>query len=493
MQRHVWLIWIANLFLLALTACRGTLEIGIEQTPTPDRAPAATITALANQNARLATLVAQQATPIIPPNLGRIAYVQGGDIWHKALPDGKSQRLTADGRNREPRWSPSGNWIAFRRERHVVIQREALCDVPKPNQETCREVLLLPQQQVWVIDDSGADAHPVNQGLSVDAFAWSPTRDRLAYVTANGELQIVNADGSGLAAVASASLMNRAQGRPGRIAWSPDGAWLAYEWIAQTAASSIWRVSHDGRTRGELYASGAQTKGDVVLAGWSPQGNTILFWQDHARAGFPADGALLYGIPADRRSPEPTRWSTEPMLAHPDFIAPAPPNTIFGARDALALTLGAGQGTWTNKRIELPGVVTLKNYAAISPAWSLSGTRIAYAAMPERENLGLGEPTFQELMQRRIWMTDFATVQWSRQLTNNIGWRDERPLWSADSNHILFARMDTRGRASLWILPVEGTTPRQVVDELTPAPDPIGTYGHANWDDLFDWWQGLAR
>ena len=53
--------------------------------------------------------------------------------------------------------------------------------------------------------------------------------------------------------------------------------------------------------------------------------------------------------------------------------------------------------------------------------------------------------------------------------------------------------MDARGRASLWIIPAEGGAPRQVIDELTPAPDPFGTYGHANLDNLFDWWRGVTR
>src|SRR5512139_2453961 len=100
--------------LLCVVGCNGTLEVGIEQTPTPDHAVAATLTALMAENSLLATRVATLATPAPPvlPDVGRVAYVQGGDIWIKVLPDGKPQRLTTDGRNREPRWSPSGEWLA---------------------------------------------------------------------------------------------------------------------------------------------------------------------------------------------------------------------------------------------------------------------------------------------------------------------------------------------------------------------------------------------
>ena len=46
-------------------------------------------------------------TPTLVPDLGKLAYAQGGDIWGKTLPKGEPQRLTGDGCNREPRWSPS--------------------------------------------------------------------------------------------------------------------------------------------------------------------------------------------------------------------------------------------------------------------------------------------------------------------------------------------------------------------------------------------------
>jgi hypothetical protein len=177
------------------------------------------------------------------------------------------------------------------------------------------------------------------------------------------------------------------------------------------------------------------------------------------------------------------------MLTHLDFVAPAPVESAYGARDSVALILGAGQGTWTNKRINVTGIATVRNIAAISPAWSPRGTSLAYAAMPERQNLSLSD-TFQELMERRIWILEFAGDAKPRQLTRTVGYRDEHPLWSAQGTHILFARLDERGRASLWVIPSEGGTPKQVIDELTPAPDPIGSYGHVDWSSLFDWWRG---
>jgi Tol biopolymer transport system component len=175
------------------------------------------------------------------------------------------------------------------------------------------------------------------------------------------------------------------------------------------------------------------------------------------------------------------------MLPYRDFIAAAPRGAHGSDREAVALVVGAGQGTWANKRIETSVTVSPPGMAAISPAWSPDGQRLAYAAMPEREGLGLGEPMLQELMARRIWVADVAGGGPPRQITDGVGYRDEFPRWSADGATILFARINTRGRASLWIAPTGGGALRQVVDELTPAPDPISAHGHVEWDNLFDW------
>lgn len=498
MDRQPGLLLATVLIVLILEGCGGTLEVGIERTPTPNLAATATVSALMAENARLAALVAAQVTPTPPPDLGRVAYVQGSDIWYKTLPDGKPQRLTTDGRNREPRWSPSGAWLAFRRERLVVVPVAGACDVPRPREDVCRDLVAVPQKQVWIIEDDGSEARPLNQGLSVEAFAWSPTRDRLAYVTANGELQAIDADGSGLTTLVTTISFPNGVGKVGRIAWSPDGLWIAYEWSVQTADPSqsyqgIWKVAQNGWERVELYRGSTAGKSAAILAGWTTQGKEVVFWQDQARASFPVGGAPLYRVPANPGSPDngvPDPVGHEPVLVYDDFVAPAPPDTGWGMMNAVAVVAGAGQRTWADKRIAVTMNVSPGGMAAISPTWSPNGKWLAYVAMPEWEGTSLVEPTVQELMQRRIWIADPAGSATGRRLTGAVGYRDERPLWSAGGDYILFARLDARGRASLWLVALDSGVSRQVVDELTPAPDPLGSYGHVDWDSLFDWWRG---
>jgi len=419
-------------------------------------------------------------TPTPTPNLGKLAYVQGGDIWVKALrlgsgqalPDGESQRLTTDGRNQKPRWSPSGQWLAFRKG----------------------------EDQVWLMSADGNGAQALNEGGAVGAFAWAPADDRLAYV-ANGELRAINADGTDPATLVPQSLPDRDPGQVGHMIWAPDGSCIAYAWVEGPSGQpltyeGLWKVSSDGRQRAELYASGAPEKGVALLAGWSLDGQHILFWQGEIlSASLLSDGPAFYSLPADGGEPIEL---VDSVLVHDDFVAPAPQGGW------LAVAAGSYRATWMNKRV---GVVeaggdeltwlTEESVAAFSPAWSPDGVHLAYVAMPDRGDLVGGEDARLGMMERRIWVVDAQGKPQPQQLTDDLAYRDERPLWSADGSHLLFARLDAEGRASLWLIPAGGGAPRQVVDQLTPLPGPaagwFGYYGHVDWDQLFDWWPGQGE
>jgi len=497
MRRSILLL--LAVFLLA--GCSSVLEVGIERTPTPDVAPAATMTAMASEISRLATRVATQVTPTLPPppNLGYLAYVQGGDIWIKALPTGTPQRLTTDGHNTSPRWSPSGQWLAFRKERQVMVEQE--CEIPRLRPQVCVESVPVLQKQVWVVEAESNSAHSLSQGTSIDAFAWSPADDRLAYSTAKGGLSTADADGADVVTLVSPTTGDdNSSGRLGRFAWNSDGTLIAYEWRVQSPTQTLtyqglWQVSVGGRERGELYASSLPQKGEAILAGWSPQGRRVLFWQSESLLASRTDGAPLYSVSAGKAQSNtnaPAQLEIEEvMLSYSDFIAPAPRGISSEMRDTVALVVGSNRGTWRNKRIELAGrAISPKSLAAIAPAWSPNGARLAFVAAPDRADLGSEEAIRVGLMQRRIWVTDVTGEIEPQRLTDGTAYREERPLWSADGSHLLFARMDAKGRASLWLMAVDGGAPRQVVDELTPAPDPVDSYGHIDWETLFDWWRG---
>lgn len=160
---------------------------------------------------------------------------------------------------------------------------------------------------------------------------------------------------------------------------------------------------------------------------------------------------------------------------------------------------GGFRGAWTNKTLHVVVAstgeslaLTLPDLAASSPAWSPDGQHIACVAMSERGDVGGGEPARQALMGRRLWVVSIDGQPQAERLTDDPAYRDEYPLWSANGSHILFARFNAEGQASLWLIPAAGGEPLQVVKGLTPAPEWFGYYGHIDWDDLFDWWRGPA-
>jgi Tol biopolymer transport system component len=411
------------------------------------------------------------ATPAV--DLGKVAYLKEGDLWVKVLPTGEPQRLTTDGQNHSPLWSPSGQWLTFRKE-----------------------------QQVWIIQADGSAPRLLDNGAVVGAFVWAPTTDRLAYATSRGELRITSPDSPDPITLLPQSEPKQNPGQVGRIVWSPDEEWIAYGWQQRQADGSLtyqglWQISVDGRKRVELHNSGAPERGVALLAGWSPTGERVLFWQgDILSASLLADGAPLYTIKAGQDLADdnpPTRLGTERMLLYADFLAPAPPQSVWGADDVVALAAGEGREAWTNKRLEIAErPLTPETVVATSPAWSPDGQYIAYVAMPDRGHLlEEGVPAIrQALMERHIWINNVSGNTQPRQLTNDAGYRDEWPLWSADGSHILFTRLDSQDRASLWLIPAEGGEPQQVVEELPPPSDWFDYYGHLDWSQRFDWWRG---
>jgi Tol biopolymer transport system component len=459
--------------LVAVAACTGTFDLQIETTPGPE----ATITALESENAELATQVATGSSTPTPPDLGALAYVQGGDVWVRSFPDGERRRLTTDGRNRAPRWSPTGEWLAFRKGEH---------------------------DQVWIIWTEGEDAYAINEGIPVEAYAWSPGEDRLAYVDApNGELRVQSAGAPHPRVLVQDTWENPATPPPQQqrsvleIAWSPDGTRIAYTLLEHSrqpdeasgppSYQGLWVVPVEGGEPKELYVSGVPQRGAVRLFGWTADGAYLLFWQGEIlSASMLADGVPLYALPVDGGEP---LQLTEAVLPHADFITPAP----TGSR--VAVVAGESRITWNNKRLAVvqPGrgdftYLTVENVAALSTTWSPDGTRLAYAAGPTVEDWG-GGPARGAMMARDLWLIDVDGTE-PRQLTDDPSYRDERPLWSADGSHILFARLDSEDRASLWLVPVAGGDAEQVVEELTPAPEWFGFYGHIAWREYFDWWRG---
>lgn len=431
-------------------------------------------------------VIGQTTVGIVP---GRIAFARDGDIHTLDLSSGAETQITDDGDNSEPRWSPSGNWIAYLKG----------------------PVNLDGQGELWISEADGSQAHRVQQFKGPMQFAWSPAADVLAFRTSDGGLAAESADGSTQQTLVAGPNVDRFPGVQD-LAWSPDGAWLAFDRFDIPAepnlqpGMSLWRIRPDGSDETQVF-DGA---GWFALDGWSQDGSQLLYFPHANSASLSKNGGGLDvisaggGTPQDLLSDVPPNHST--MLMFRDFVAEDPAGS-----GRIAVVEGFGPEDWVEKSLHLlvpatgdDTALTGPNAVVSSPAWSPNGRYLAYVSMPPPDPPIRGIMTDDEiahvaavLMNRHLMLADPGAQAAPRQLTDDPAYRDEAPRWSPDGSALLFARVDAASDSSLWAMPAAGGTPTELVDDLSLGPGPgravpaaylLGYGGHVDWGMLLDWW-----
>jgi DNA-binding CsgD family transcriptional regulator len=437
-------------------------------------------------------------------SLGKIAFVRDGNIWVQELPDGAPYQLTDKGASSMPRWSPSGEWLLY--------------SVRDENAETP------PGIQLWIVKSDGS-----NERLLTDngyTGFWLPdTGDRILYYTddeetvteapagsdrqvlyepfIDGDERVVRFpfDGPGIQGL-TAYFESRYPANPG----FRDGPGPDYQ--------ALWVSDEDGSNARELTSIGALTveqETSTLPYGWTAAGTHLLIVEIPSGPDEQQqvqEGLDLRALPVD--------GGAAIDLGLNVVLTQRPASSPNG----LALVTGARQETWTDKRIALLApdasghtFLTEPEVAAIAPAWSPDGSRIAYVAAPD-----LGPDRSDEaLASRRIWLMD-ADGSNKQQVTTGEGFRDASPMWSTDGRYVVFARLgvedacsgspydlmlydleDASLEALASDLPLGGTMNERTDAGEVPAcdwtaqPYLTDTFGNLNLSPILHWWRPQVK
>lgn len=383
---------------------------------------------------RLVTLT-PAATPAPPPSqpsvsqgkslpgLGKLAVVTAGGLNLVDYELGHVVTVPSDTAVAFPAWSPDGRWLAY---------------------------LDLGWHSIELVSSDGSPAQlaEVPNGPFTENFAWSPTEDVLAIAPSNGGLYLVTPSGE-------ARLL--AEGLIASFAWSPDGQALAYvtslpSGSPESASAAIFTIPVSGGEPQQRYLAEGS---DIVLAGWWPDGQGLLYWLGIRSASIAMDGMTLFSLPLDGGDPV----ELGVMLPERAFLDWSPDGR-------LVMVEGAGRELWsgdkglsvcdvragTCQRLPKPeGTVSLY------PAWSPDG-RLAFiqAGVPSQYPNDDGA--------LRAWLGTWTLViadpdGSGEQVLDAAGTGVQAPMWSPDGRYLLYLR-----EGAIWALDLTGGEPIMIAE-----------------------------
>jgi Tol biopolymer transport system component/predicted Ser/Thr protein kinase len=358
-----------------------------------------------------------EGDPAVSPDGREVVYSSDAaghlDLWLMDARGGEPLRLTDDpADDHSPSWTPAGDRIVFVSERTGV-------------------------PSIWQMDRFGSE--PVLLMSDADDPAVSPDGTRLAFSRAG--------NGDDWERIWVAPLGNLGQARPvsptgvgvwghAEPAWSPDGRRLAY-----CDFQDLWVVDADGAGPARRVTDSRATSRDPS---WFPDGKSLLYtsWRD----GTVALWTLHVGSGTSIRVTPGTGPERQPSLSRDGTVV------AYSTNSAEPDVVVVDRVTGHRERLASTAIEAL-------PDISRDGTKVVLSS--DRSG------------SRELWiqpMSEGRSAGPARRITNQ-----ERipaiPRFSPDGRWVAYYLI-VRDRREVWMVSVDGGTPRRVTDgptDVTPG------------------------
>ncbi len=212
----------------------------------------------------------------LAPSGRRIALSVHGELFTAPTDEGDLRQITdSPWRDKEPKYSPDGKWIAF------ISDRSG-------------------REEIYVIASDGAGEPQKITDLDTlkTNFSWSPNSKEIAFTASDNKLRKYT-----LESKQTAELSSSRYGNISAPVWSPDGKWISFSKADQTRNTDVYLIPSSG---GEERKVTFDSYSDVNPR-FSPDGRKLYFVRSEG-GGFGGGGqasAQIYSITLEREDRDP--------------------------------------------------------------------------------------------------------------------------------------------------------------------------------------------